>query len=566
MARPIGSNNLLSLKKEDYLIFISAVLSFITLFFFRSIDDNRLTSWQWVFHDLVGVKVFLILLAAIPIAYILSRLPFFEKNQASLLFVSSFIFSSLFWGIPELIIDASRYFTQAKYLKEFGIVYFFKEWGKEIFSWTDMPLIPLIYGLVFKLFGEERIYIQIFNSLCFSTSVIITYSIGKTLWDRSVGFYGGLLIMGIPYIYTQVPLMLVDVPTMFFFLVASFSFIKALREGGLWLILSPFLILFAIFTKYSVLVMLSLFPVILVTHILEGSKNTGLLLTRTFYILFPLLILLGAVILVKSDVFLEQLRLLYDYQRPGLRRWKEGFISTFLFQTHPFISLLAFYSLFRALKKKESSYLIIVWLVLLVFVLQIKRIRYLIVIFPMLTLMASYGLQTLKEPQTRRFLVLSLVASSLIISVFGYMPFLKQNSMVNLKKAGEFINTLSVEKVEVIPIPSYPSILDLKTIVPLLDLYIKNKTLIYKGEVSSQGDSSVLLSPLRFTYEYKMPPFYKDDSFISKKRCIVVVRDKADGGIPKNIEKGIDRYIRRDFSTTDNVFTFQVVVYVFYDI
>ena len=93
-----------------------------------------------------------------------------------------------FWKVPEVIVDASRYFTQAKHLDVYGIGYFLREWGRDINIWTDMPLIPFLYGLIFKLFGESRIYIQAFTTLLFSLTVVLTYNIGKTLWDETVGF------------------------------------------------------------------------------------------------------------------------------------------------------------------------------------------------------------------------------------------------------------------------------------------------------------------------------------------------------------------------------------------
>ena len=99
--------------------------------------------------------------------------------------------------------DASRYFTQAKHLDVYGIEYFLREWGRDINIWTGHAPHSFLYGLIFKLFGESRIYIQAFTTLLFSSTVVLTYNIGKTLWDETVGFYGGLLLLGIPYLFSQ---------------------------------------------------------------------------------------------------------------------------------------------------------------------------------------------------------------------------------------------------------------------------------------------------------------------------------------------------------------------------
>ena len=92
--------------------------------------------------------------------------------------------------------------------------------------------MPFLYGLVFKFFGEQRIFIQVLNTLFYSLTVVLTYQLGKTLWDEDTGFWGGLLLLGFPYLYTQVPLMLVDVPTMFFFMLAVVTCVNALKKGG----------------------------------------------------------------------------------------------------------------------------------------------------------------------------------------------------------------------------------------------------------------------------------------------------------------------------------------------
>ena len=54
------------MQRNKDIIFIApllTVVSFLTLFIFRSWDDNRLTSWHWVFGQVEPVKVFFALSA-----------------------------------------------------------------------------------------------------------------------------------------------------------------------------------------------------------------------------------------------------------------------------------------------------------------------------------------------------------------------------------------------------------------------------------------------------------------------------------------------------------------------
>ncbi len=153
--------SLLNKFYHTLLISLFTLSVFPVLFIFRSLDNNRLTSWQWTFAHADVSWIFLALIFGIGSAYLLSRFSFPEHAPVLFLFLSSFVVSMVFWKEPEVILDASRYFTQAKYLKVYGIKHFITEWGRGIHAWTDLPLIPFLYGLIFKFLGESRIYIQI---------------------------------------------------------------------------------------------------------------------------------------------------------------------------------------------------------------------------------------------------------------------------------------------------------------------------------------------------------------------------------------------------------------------
>src|ERR1700690_2498722 len=132
------------------------VLIFLTQYFFRSLDDNRLVGWESAFRFASPLNIIFFLVAGVISAFIISHISSIGSRPALLLFTSSYALSILFWDEPELILDVSRYFSQAKYLELYGFGFFFREWGREIFAWTDMPVVPFIYGSIFRLFGESR--------------------------------------------------------------------------------------------------------------------------------------------------------------------------------------------------------------------------------------------------------------------------------------------------------------------------------------------------------------------------------------------------------------------------
>ena len=462
--------------------------------------------------------------------------------------------------------DASRYFTQAKYLEVYGIEFFCREWGKAIFSWTDLPLVPFLFGLMFKFLGESRLAIQIFTTLLFSGVVLLTALIGKELWDEETGFYGGMLLLGIPYLFVQVPLMLVDVPTMFFFTLAVFTFLRALSGNGRAAILTSSLSLFlAFFSKYSALPMLSVLVIIMLVRIRQqGHAGVDHVLLRSMVIFSAAALLIGVVVFSEFDAFSDQVKLLMSYQRPGLGRWAESFISTFLFQIHPFITLLALFSLWVAFRRRDSRYLIICLLPVLLILFQIKRIRYTIPLFPMVALMASYGLQRIENSELKRFITSCVVISSVAVALFAYLPFTQKMSAANLKKAGEFLNTLDENAVEVFTLMPREPVLNPAVEVSLLDLYTR-KTIIYHGERSAPPVADVNSSPLRFTWEYRNPSYYAvKDKPRDDEMATVVISGEGEEHLPYALGQRLKNYhLVRRFNVDEGVFEHKTFVSVY---
>lgn len=557
-----------NLKTVDYLLIISLLTIFtpIVLFVYRFLDDNRLTSWKWVFANVDAGGIFLILVPGIMLAYLISRLSFFERSP-TLLFLSSFVIAAAFWREPEVIVDTSRYFTQAKHLEMYGIGYFISEWGKDIVVWTDLPLVPFLYGLIFKFLGESRLYIQIFTTILYSLTLVLTYMIGKTLWDEDTGFYAGLLLLGIPYLFTQVPLMLVDVPTMFFLTLSIFTFIKALSQGGLKMTaISSVALFLAFFSKYSTWLMLSVLAVIFVVYLRTEAKTT---IKRAGAIALVSLLLIGVAIIFKYDVVSEQIRLLINYQRPGLRRWGESFTSTFLFQIHPFITVAALYSLYVAFRKRDLKYMIVSYLILLVVLFQIKRIRYIIPLFPMLALMASYGLREIRSRDIRKFIVFCIIASSLVFALSAYLPFLQKISTINLKNAGQFLNSLDVDDIEVFTLPLKRSVVNPAAAVPVLDLFTDKRILYdYKRNMSFGPHLSkrrLQKSSLRFTWEYKNPVYYADSrKYRGETMAVVVISEDPVQTLPACIEAVKRKYPdSKVFKISTGIFRYRTIVTVY---
>ncbi len=548
-----------------------SMISFLMLYLYRHVDDNRLTSWKWTFAHMDMVWFVPILILGLTLAYALSSLKYEQYRPALTLFITSFGASSLFWSEPEVIIDVSRYFVYAKHLTMYGTGDFFSQWGNAISAWTDLPLVPFVYGVVFNFFGESRIFIQLVNSSLFSSTVILTYLIGRTLWSDDIGYYAGAMIMGIPYIFSQVPLMMVDVPTMFLLTLSVFTFMQTMEKGRVWIVLSSLAIFCTIFSKYSTWMMLSVVVVIFLVYLFEnsdGQRNPEFgfrkYVQRGLSVAVISLILSGTVFLLKSDIIFSQIAFLREYQAPGLRRWGESFASTFLYQTHPFITMAAVFSVYAAVRKRDLKFLIISWLIILIVMLQIRRSRYVLIMFPMFTLMASYGLSYIKSADLKRHIVSSIVAFSLVVAIFAYLPFLKTMSEENLHQAGIFLNTIDTPDVRVFTVPSDTSAVNPAVSVPVLDLYT-NKHIRYRyDETAVPSYEKIKESPLRFTWEYKNPGYYAPSIKDDKKNQVIVVITNGDDDVPDNIRKkirGLDKI--QIFNTSTGIFRYDPIVTVY---
>ena len=561
-------------KQRNFGIAVISLLTLLTcliLYYARSLDDNRLSSWQWCFKDRSALGILLAVSAGCVLSYCLTAVSVRIRNRGAVLFFVSFVSASFFWSEPEVIVDASRYFTQAKYLELYGIRFFFGEWGKSIPVWTDMPLVPFLYGLIFRLFGEARIYVQIFTAVLFSLSTVLTYRIGRELWDEDIGLYGGFFLLGMPYLFTQVPLLLIDVPTMFFLLFAVLMFMRALKKGGTMLVISAFSISLVFFSKYSAWLMLSILPIIVLVNLAqerskpETVRQTTTFLLRTSYIIFLAALCIGLAVAYKFGVISGQMKLLMAYQKPGLKRWGESFVSTFFFQIHPLITAAALYSVYGAMKKRDLKYIVVVWLVALVFLMQIRRIRYIIMVLPMVSLSAAYGLCRIKDTDVRKFFAACVITSSLAVALFAYLPFMKEMSAVNLKDAGRFLDSLPERNVEVVTLIPMEPVVNPSVSVPILDLFTQ-KRIIYndEGVLAADEREKIKNSSLRFTLEFKNPSYYGSGSYRDQDTVVAVISESADDPLSPEIERRTAGYRRiAVFDRYEGIFRYRTSVRIY---
>jgi len=232
---------------------------------------------------------------------------------------------------------------------------------------------------------------------------------------------------------------------------------------------------------------------------------------------------------------------------------------------HPFITIAALYSLYAAFKKRDLKFLIISWLMFLIVILEIRRSRYVMVLFPMLALMASYGLQMVKEMELRKCIVSCAVASSLAVAVFAYLPFLQSMGAVNFRDAGRALNSSDVERVIVFTIPSSETVVNQAVGVPVLDLFAGKKISYYHDENYALPLEKIEKSPLRFTWVYKNPEYYdvkSEDAALNS--AIAVISNAPLEELPDHLKNKVKGYREAGvFKTTTGIFRYSPVVTIY---
>jgi hypothetical protein len=558
------SGNAAAEERGVFLAALAALAVFPLLFFLRRFDDNTLVSWNWVYRFADPVKVFVYHLLGIAAAYFVSRLSLPERRPAVFIFGAAGLAGALMWSSPESIVDSSRYFTQAKHFAVHGAGFFLREWGRGVFAWTDLPLVPFLYGLLFRIFGEGRMLIQAAATIMFALTALFTFSIGERLFSREVGFRGGLLLLAIPYLLTQVPVMLVDVPTMFLSTLSVFLFLLALEKGGGMLLgLSSATIAAALLSKYSVwLYHGTTLAVIAAVRLAEADRRK--VLRRGAAIAVGSAALFGASLLLMAGVVEEQLALLRSYQWPGLKRWGESFLSTLFFQTHPFLSLAGLFSLLVAAHRRDLRYLVISWMWIVIILLQAKRIRYAVPAMPMLALMGAYGLQVLHPLRLRRMVTWCAVAFSVVTAVAAFLPSLRAMSVANLQLAGAYLDSREdIRSARVYIAPREEPKINPDITVALLDLYTARKVFYQDAGVEAPPFEAIHRSAYRFTWDYPVPAYYSGGTSTPETEALVFISERV-GEPPLLSQRDLaGRYKKAKVFSRSSVFRFKTVVTVY---
>ncbi|NOZ82549.1 MAG: hypothetical protein GXN98_01840 [Euryarchaeota archaeon] len=413
--------------------------------------------------------------------------------------------------MPELNPDAARYFSEAKFLAVEGVESFVSEWGKRLYVYVDQPLVPFIYGILFKLFGESRLVIQAYNFTLYALLTLLVYRIAQRLWGRRAGSYTALLMLASPYVLSRVPLTLVDVSLSFLTAALAYSLLAGLSHSNSTrhLLTAGACVALIPFTKLTGGVYLLPLVLVPLTLHLRGESLSPR------HLMLPVLLgtaLALPVLLHLAPVLKEQIAtaMILKSRMPEITG-AESVWNLLFYQFSAPVTLLAASGAFMALRRRDWGIALpLLWFLVPLVIYHDTRIRYMIPAYPALALLAGYALARLSEQRKSLacFLAIATVLSSLMLLYLAYVPFAQTNSAADLMRAAKYAERIPVESVDVYAVypASYNSSLAL--LIPLFDLHSSKEVLVRGESLMPTKEITPEQRNVSWTWSFELPGYY----------------------------------------------------------
>ena len=434
--------------------------------------------WSSVISKNIFIGVVCIVLAIL-IIFLLLKTVEFEfvgiHKPSILLILIAFIIGAYLWRFPESNLDFYRYYQAAKTISKIGLINYIIEWSP---SKTDLPFIPMLYGIIFNFLGISRVAIQIFKTICFTATVYLTYWLGSRLWNQTVGIYSGLILMGIiPFIF-QIPTTLVDIP--YVFLVVLFTSCVIItyhhKKWYVGAIFTLLLIPLVLLSKGSSVIYIPTIFIGVTLFAIFQTNNRKDTIVRSFFISLSAFVIL----VISTIIFSQKIRLLYEstsQRRPWIQgaetssiihvitrllsdawtiRNPLGWIQNSIILLGIIVFATSFFAILYLFKKRDSKFiLLIAWMVLPLFFLpgghRIDLVRYLFPSLPVFAIASAFILSRFRK-KIGQMLLISVILSSFLTASIMYVPLRNVNSMTAEQSACDLVNSLDVDSVGLVHI------------------------------------------------------------------------------------------------------------------
>jgi 4-amino-4-deoxy-L-arabinose transferase-like glycosyltransferase len=173
---------------------------------------------------------------------------------------ASYAFNQNAWG------DEGRSFRVAQTLAAEGLEasYLDSGWLRN----RHPPLMPLVYGLTVNLVGANLFSMRLVSVVFMAATLVVTYLIGRKLYDRDTGFLAPLFLLSFPLVIRLGASAMMDMQVAFFFSLALLLVLYLPKKPSFWLsALIGLVIGLGLLTKY----MMFLIFVVLLTYVIFNA-------------------------------------------------------------------------------------------------------------------------------------------------------------------------------------------------------------------------------------------------------------------------------------------------------
>jgi hypothetical protein len=259
------------------------------------------------------------------------------------------------------------------------------------FNFQTPPLFQVMLALIFAATGVQSTVLPLVSIVFSCLSIILVYSLGKLLYSSRIGLYAALLFASSEFFLFFSRSGLSESTFLFFFIAATFFFLRGLvHDRTVDFLYSGLFTSAALYTKYSAFPLLIIFSII------------GLLARKTFdrkrfmlSVIVPVLLYMPYVILFLNVV---------GYSSIGARHGSllgihhHEFLY-YLIRFAPFPLLLAFLHLARAYKRRTYDIYIII-IVSLFFVFLGFYYHYFRLAYPMVPFLAILAARSIRQQKS----------------------------------------------------------------------------------------------------------------------------------------------------------------------
>jgi 4-amino-4-deoxy-L-arabinose transferase-like glycosyltransferase len=126
--------------------------------------------------------------------------------------------------------DETHVFAAARIAAEQGVTQFFADYTRIPWLGTQHPpLALLVYGGAMRVFGVSLFVIRLVSLLLGLATLLLTYRLGSTLYDRHTGLLAAGYLLATPFFFRVGATALTDMPVTFCFVLAVYVTLCLLR-------------------------------------------------------------------------------------------------------------------------------------------------------------------------------------------------------------------------------------------------------------------------------------------------------------------------------------------------